>query len=584
MKSIKVLLLWCLFLIADSLVANDDILKITTDTLQQGKEVNAIYYKRSSEDNQIFIRFLYYIKSDNRVYTFHSKLPYYKNSEYLKFRDTVPENASACIIAIYSENEPDEIERTDIIPIFNNSDYAEGAIPSTLSLPAYVDQYLHYVELSKRLYPLDFTIYASKWLLELSEKTMSDSILSSDLININKSGYSIEQKNILYFIGNSLLNRRIDSIDLSNILKIKNSENLNNENICISIDNILKKYLTSEYSNIISEICYNNPTSRVSQVKIASGELRRAISPDSLIYIIQQNYNMYPMQSEWIIKYMSAIANDSPYVALDYAKELSSRLGDNKRIKYNFDGNNYLHLLSGITIGAISDASIKIDKNQEGIRLIKEYEEYIDKMDKMKYSFWAVEIATLYESISTDSTLYYYALANKINPEFPPIHKKVKQYFDRRMPNVKDPIKYLDSLSSILENNSNVEILDAPILELTNGSTINLSNSKDTYIIIKTMNGCKPCEKELKMIFSSQVVQEIKPIIIFTNNENYELQISNSAVPEGVSVLSLTNGIEIERYFKLTSSPELIIIKNNKIVLKSSGFGGNIDTINHFIK
>lgn len=578
------LVLFFVFLTSEYLLAINNTLQISTDSLQQDKEVNAKFFKRSSDDSRIFIRFLYYIKNDNRIYTFNSKLPYNENKEYLEFRDTVPANASACIVEVYAENEPQIIIRSDILPVFNNGIFTEGAIPNILCSNIDVDYYLDYVKLNKKIFPLDFTIYAAKWLVELREKTINDSILNYDLINISNENYSSEQKNILYFIANSLLNRRIDSIDLSNILRIKNSENLNNENICISIDNVLKKYMPSEYFNVISKISYSNPTSKLSQVKIASGELRRAIGTDSLIYIIQKNYNMYPMQSEWMIKYMAAIANDSPHVALKFAEELSSRLADNKRIKHNHDGNNYLLQLSGITIGAISKASVKLNMNQLGIKLIKEYEKYIDMTDKMKYSFWAVEIATLYERISTDSTLYYYALANKINPEFPPIHKKVMQYFDRRMPNVKEPIKYLDSLSSILENNSNVEILDAPILELTNGSTINLSNSKDTYIIIKAMNGCKPCEKELKMIFSSEVVQEMKPIIIFTNNENYELQISNSVVPEGVSVLSLTNGIEIERYFKLTSSPELIIIKNNKIVLNSSGFGGNIDTINHFLK
>ncbi len=558
----------------------DDIFNIENDTIRQNEniklKINKKDFKEYDNLNDLYVAFLFYIKTDNRFINFEIKKNDSMDNEYIYFSKKVPKDASVCIIDINHKDQKFSLFSTDNLIIYKeDNNYSEGALNAKIMHYADSSNYLYYFNLDRKLYPQNFNIFASKWLFELNNQLFSINKVEKDLITIQNSNYTTEQKNILTFVGKSFKNKALDSINFQNILEMKNSNNLNYEILVILIDQVLGNLLEkNDLKNTISRISLNNPDSKYTHIKIISGEILSCISKDSLLTILELLYNNYKNDPQWMIKYAYTIAKNNPEKSIAISQEIIDRLKTNDMTKHLSMDNNILKH-KGTVVAAINESTTSLKQYKKGLSMIKEFDKYYDITDKNSTSYYYYAQAQLFENISLDSALYYYTRAYKFSPQLKRISNALTNFAVEKL-NIQITEQTLDSLCNLFDISTSTAIdINVPKIYLSDDSSIDIKSYDKPILIFNSFIGCKPCEMELDSIFSINFDVKKMPLILFTDIKHYKFKKKKKQIPMHLNVKGIKNGVEINKVFNLKAAPNAVLIENNKIVLRISGYNPN---------
>ncbi len=566
-------------------------LELLADSIIQGKPVVVRYYKKHEKEADIYCSYMYYIKNDNRFNTYRMKSPSKTTANYFEFVDTVPQGASGGFISAYNPNITMDIDHlNNIVILKTNGKYEEGAAGNRMVYSADTSNYMNYFNYEREVYPDNYIAYAQKWSFELNNKIFTHEIANEDYkIIYDATNIDTATKTVLLFIIKSLRDKVVDRGLLSKIVKFKDVDVLNSDVAKSMLMKVIKHHLGEEEGGkTLAIIAYNNPLSRLTETAFMSGELinwMKKDMKDSLLEIGSKFYKSAPERSENIIYYLRCIeasGYDSSAVVLRLCEKLFDRLEKQEQLKSGIDRNNNLFLLKSFIYQGIVSSYKKLNKLQDGVDFMKKYDKYTKNYEKEKYSYYWY-LAELFEDISPDSACIYYAKANKVYPNIPPLQRNFKKYILKARPDIMpdSAIAYLDSLSNAIIFEKEVLAFDTPIIELENGKRLNLNNLDKPLILFNSSATCTFCHQEIESLGESKLSNiNYKPLLLFIDKDDFELSKSKGLLPKNFDCQLIKNGDMIKKYLNITITPTTVIINNkNELTYFSSGFDGNISGI-----
>lgn len=546
--------------------------------LIQGKEINIEYNCTDELENKelIVAICIYYVNTDNRFNVYNLRKPYKISGNKLFFRDTIPENASVLCIDMTHPDYQANLDRIDELPIFTNKHiYSRGALNSLVFTSMEPGKYWDYFDRDRQLYPDNYLVFTAKWYHEQCNKLFAIDTLKKDIDRIDNSNFDNDRKDLLLFIANSYINRKVDSVRLGLIKGLKNNDEcLNYEIFDILLEDVLSNTLSENDCISIKEtLAYNNPDTKFTHYNFTNGSFFHEFSEDTIEYLLTKLYEIYPNYPTYMIFYADDFCTKKPEKSFVICEELIRRL-KTQDLTQHFSYANEILRRFGMICGAIVKSSTALNKQKEGLKMINEYERFLDFTDKLGISEFHYYKAQIFEQINTDSAIYFYALAHKEFPEARSIKRSFEKFAENTL-QAKNAEQMLDSLSSTIGEKSQDLPENLQLLLFNDGTKLDLRKSKVPVLIYRSSITCSPCKQELKNLAEITLLRENKPLLVFTNIEHFNYLKKSNKLPKNFEVKGIKNGLQINKLFNLEADPSSILIKNGKILLRNNGFNPN---------